>query len=200
MSVVLDMSSSGDAFDRTGNTVVESWTCFSEGFGEVLSAALGLRSSSCISVNGVLGVWHSLLITAPTEFLSHADTVGVVVKPEICPLFKANGMFSWGYGYVLEGENIGEAAGGDRGSCHDSNEWNESKDSADDSAGELGSIVVGSSVCASGVDPFPLSRVDVDDVRSLRAGAVAARRDANAASLVLRTRNCPEPSNAPPSA
>lgn len=45
-----------------------------------------------------------------------------------------------------------------------------------------------------------LLRVDVEDVRSLKAGAVAARRDANAASLVRLIRNCPEPSNAPPSA
>lgn len=70
----------------------------------------------------------------------------------------------------------------------------------DDAAGELGSIIEGSSTCRSRVNSLTLSRVDVDGVRSLKAGAVAARRDAKAASLVRLTRNCPEPSNAPPSA
>lgn len=107
-------------------------------------------------------------------------------------------MFSWGYGYVLEGESIGEAAGGDRGSCHDSREWNESRDSVDDAAGELGSTIEGSPTCGSRVSSLTLSRCDVDGVRSLKAGAVAARRDAKAASLVRLTRNCPEPSSAPP--
>lgn len=139
------MSSSGRASDGIGNATVVSSNLSSEGLEKFVSDVLGLRSSSCTSVKGVSGVRHSLLTTAPTEFLSHAETVGVVVKPDICPLFNARGMFSWGYGYVLEGENIGEAAGGDRGSCHDSKEWNESRDSVDDAAGELGSMTEGAS-------------------------------------------------------
>lgn len=98
----------------------------------------------------------------------------------------------------MEGEHTGVAVGGDRGSCHDSKEWNESRDPADDSAGEPGSLLRGSSGCGSVLEPLTLSRVDVEGVRSLRAGAVAARRDANAATLVLLTRNCPAPSSAPP--
>lgn len=70
----------------------------------------------------------------------------------------------------------------------------------DDAAGELGSTIEGSSFSGSRVNSLTLSRVDVDGVRSLKAGAVAARRDAKAASLVRLTRNCPEPSSAPPSA
>lgn len=90
---------------------------------------------------------------------------------------------------------MGEAAG-DRGSCHDSKEWNESKDSADDAAGELGLTTCSDSDVVS----FVLLAGEADAVLSLRAGAVAARRDANAANLVRRTRNFPDPSNAPPTA
>lgn len=154
----------------------------------------GPLSSSCNSVKGVSGVGQPLPITAPEEFRSHPASVGVVVKAEACPLLNASGTFSCGYGYVFEGEKSGDAPGGDRGSCHDSKEWNESSDSADDSAGELGSTASS----GSGVVILGLLMVEADGVRSLRAGAVAARRDANAASLVRLTRSCPDPSRAPP--
>lgn len=99
---------------------------------------------------------------------------------------------------MFEGGHCGDDAGGERGSCHDSNEWKESKDSADDAAGELGSTASP----GSGVVSFTLLLliVEVDGVRSLRAGAVAARLDANAASRVRLTCSCPDPSNAPPTA
>lgn len=80
VSVMLDVSSSCGAVDGIGSAVVVAWA---ECLAEVVSSALGLRSSSWISVNGVSGVWHPLLATAPTEFLSHADTVGVVVKQDV---------------------------------------------------------------------------------------------------------------------
>lgn len=49
VSVALDVSSSGKASDGIGNAAVIS-------SGSFLSAALGLRSSSCTSVKGVSGV------------------------------------------------------------------------------------------------------------------------------------------------
>lgn len=77
--------------------------------------------------------------------------------------------------------------GGARGECHDWVLWNES----DDSAGELGSGTSSGVSCGrfkAGVE-----------VRTLSEGAVAARLDAKAATLVRLKRICPAPSIEPAS-
>lgn len=181
----------GRALDGMGTAVVDLPASSSLGAISGLSATAGLNTS----VKGVSGVWAPLPATAPTEFRSHPETVGVVVNPENRPLLR--GMFSCGNGYVLLGEKVGESSGGgDMGECHDSILKNESTDSAGEPGSAAASSFPGSGACWS----WTLSSVDVDEVRNLNDGAVAARREANAATLVRRTRSCPDPCSSPSSA
>lgn len=131
-----------------------------------------------------MGVPAPLPATAPVELFSHIDTVGVAADSDPSPVF-AKGMFSCGYGYARLGDMGGE--GGARGECHDWVLWNES----DDSAGELGSGSFSGVSCGR-------SKAGVE-VRTLSEGAVAARLDAKAATLVRLKRICPAPSIEPAS-
>lgn len=132
-----------------------------------------------------MGVPAPLPATAPVELFSHMDTVGVAADSDPSPVL-ARGMFSCGYGYARLGDIGGE--GGARGECHDWVLWNES----DDSAGELGSVI------SWGAGASWTFKAGVE-VRSLSEGAVAARLDANAATLVRLNLICPAPSIEPAS-